>query len=108
MISMNRITKLIHRVKFNARQRRTISYFKKFVISKDDVIKNQEKKKREKLAKISKTNEEALDVGIVNRKLLKRFDPEDDKWDRRALFEVTGIRLYDGDFLESDTSDEET
>ena len=49
-----------------------------------------------------------LDIGIVNRKLLHRFDPEDDKWDRRALFEVTGIRLYDGDFLESDTSDEET
>ena len=39
---------------------------------------------------------------------MRRFDPEDDKWDRRALFEVAGIRLYDGDFLESDTSDEET
>ena len=49
-----------------------------------------------------------LDKAIVNHKLLKKFDPEDDKWDRRALFEVTGIRLYDGDFLDSDTSDEET
>ena len=49
-----------------------------------------------------------MGIDIVHRKLLKHFDPEDDKWDRRALFEVTGIRLYDGDFLESDTSDEET
>ena len=105
---MNRITKLIHRVKFNARQRRTISYYKKFVISKDDVAKDDEKKKRERSAKTSQSDQEALGIDIVHRKLLKHFDPEDDKWDRRALFEVTGIRLYDGDFLESDTSDEET
>ena len=98
---MNRITKLIHRVKFNTRQRRTINYFKKFVISKDDIVKEKQRKKFQ-------SNNQPIDVAIVNRKLLKRFDPEDDKWDRRALFEVTGIRLYDGDFLESDTSDEET
>ena len=48
MIQMNRITKLIHRVKFNARQRRTISYYKKFVISNDDITKDYEKKKRER------------------------------------------------------------
>ena len=32
----------------------------------------------------------------------------EDKWDRRLLFEVTGIRLDEDGFLESDTSDEET
>ena len=101
---MNRITKLIHRVKFNTRQRRTVSYFKKYVISKEDIA-------ADKLRKSSVKNRDEnpdLDKGIVNRKLLHRFDPEDDKWDRRALYEVTGIRLYEGDFLESDTSDEET
>ena len=49
----------------------------------------------------------AEDINIANRKLLVRFDPEDDKLDRKALFEVTGIRLYEDDFLDSDTSDEE-
>ena len=38
---------------------------------------------------------------------MRRFDPDDDKWDRRALFEITGIRMEENDFLESDTSDEE-
>ena len=74
------------------------------MISKDDITSD-------KLRKITRKNQDRssdLDVGIVNRKLLHRFDPEDDRWDRRALFEVTGIRLYEGDFLESDTSDEET
>ena len=74
------------------------------MISKDDIT-------ADKLRKITRKNQDRssdLDVSIVNRKLLHRFDPEDDRWDRRALFEVTGIRLYEGDFLESDTSDEET
>ena len=42
------------------------------------------------------------------RKLTRYFDPYEDKWDRRMLFEVTGIRLDEDEFLESDTSDEET
>ena len=101
---MNRITKLIHRVKFNTRQRRTVSHFKKYVISKDDIAKDIQRK-----SQVQNSNDnQSLDKEIVIRKLLRRFDPEDDKWDRRALFEVAGIRLYDGDFLESDTSDEET
>ena len=48
------------------------------------------------------------EIKTANKKLLFRFEPEDDRWDRRALFEVTGLRLHDGDFLESDTFDEET
>ena len=47
------------------------------------------------------------DIYYANRKILFRFDPEDDLWDRRSLYEVTGIRIDSGDFLESDTSDEE-
>ena len=42
------------------------------------------------------------------RKLTRYFDPTEDKWDRRMLYEVTGIRLDEDEFLESDTSDEET
>ena len=72
------------------------------MISKEDIA-------ADKLRMSSVKNQVGnLDKDITIRKLLHRFDPEDDKWDRRALFEVTGIRLYEGDFLESDTSDEET
>ena len=39
--------------------------------------------------------------------MTRYFDPTEDKWDRRMLFEVTGIRLDEDEFLESDTSDEE-
>ena len=48
-----------------------------------------------------------VDIVAENRKLLKHFEPDDNWWDRRALFEVTGIRMEENDFLESDTSDEE-
>ena len=47
------------------------------------------------------------DIFHEERKFLKNFDPTEDKWDRRLLFEVTGIRLDEDEFLESDTSDEE-
>ena len=47
------------------------------------------------------------DIFFEERKFLKNFDPMEDKWDRRLLFEVTGIRLDEDEFLESDTSDEE-
>ena len=99
---MNRLTKLIHRVEFSTRQRRAVSHFKKYVISQEDVAKDKLKSKN-----MTRANS-FVDISAENRKLLKRFDPEDDRWDRRALFEVTGIRLHDNDFLESDTSDEET
>jgi len=98
---MNRITKIIHRVKFNTRQRRTVNHYKKFVISRDDLKREKERKER------NKNVEKVIDIIGENRKLLKHFEPEDNWWDRRALFEVTGIRLEENDFLESDTSDEE-
>ena len=72
------------------------------MISKEDVVKEKLKKRN-----LTSDNRE-IDISAENRKLLKRFDPEDDRWDRRALFEVTGLRLHENDFLESDTSDEET
>ena len=35
------------------------------------------------------------------------FDPHNEKWDRRLLFEVTGVRLDEQEFWESDTSDDD-
>ena len=101
---MNRITKIIHRVKFNTRQRRAVDHYRKYVISQNDVDKEKNRTKMHE----NTVDANKGDTKYQIRKLLKHFDPEDNKWDRRALFEVTGIRLYEGDFLESDTSDEET
>ena len=101
MISMNRITKIIHRVKFNTRQRRTVNHYKKYVISQNDLEKEREKKER------IQSYEKIIDIVSENRKLLRHFEPDENWWDRRALFEVTGIRMEENDFLESDTSDEE-
>ena len=98
---MNRITKIIHRVKFNTRQRRTINHYKKYVISRDDLKKEKERRER------NQNQEKVVDIIGENRKLLRHFEPDDNWWDRRALFEVTGIRMEENDFLDSDTSDEE-
>ena len=35
------------------------------------------------------------------------LEPETDKWDRRLLFEVTGIRLNESEYRGDDTSDED-
>jgi len=35
------------------------------------------------------------------------LDPDNDKWDRRLLFEVTGERLDESEYRGEDTSDEE-
>ena len=72
------------------------------MISKEDLKKEKERRERANVH-----NSKVVDIVAENRKLLKNFEPEDDKWDCRALFEVTGIRLEENDFLESDTSDEE-
>ena len=48
---------------------------------------------------------EPLTVPI--EKLCEDFDPARDYWDRRLLYEVTGVRLNDSEYRGDDTSDEE-
>ena len=71
------------------------------MISRDDLKKDRERRTG------THNHEKIVDIVGENRKLLKHFEPDDNWWDRRALFEVTGIRMEENDFLESDTSDEE-
>ena len=40
-------------------------------------------------------------------RIWKELDPEDDEFDRRLLYEVTGRRLYESEYRGDDTSDEE-
>ena len=50
---------------------------------------------------------EVIDNFAKFKKLYHHFDPEDNKWDRRLLFEVTGVRMDEQEFRESDTSDDD-
>ena len=40
--------------------------------------------------------------------LVVRYDPDNDETDRRIFYEITGKRLIQGEFLDDDSSDEET
>ena len=88
------MTRVLHKVLFKTRQRRTVGYFRRYVITENDLPKGSDVKK----------------IGVIDpfekfKKLYRHFDPENDKWDRRLLFEVTGVRIDEQEFRESDTSD---
>ena len=76
---MNRITKLIHQANFFWRQRKTVGFFKKYVLNSDDIAKMEGKTKRKRKVKpkISETAPDLID------KLLLDFDPETIDIDRR-------------------------
>ena len=54
-------------------------------------MKVEEKKRRLKSA-TSKQNKH-VDQYSEFKKLWRYFEPDEDKWDRRLLYDVTGIRL---------------
>ena len=81
MIAMNRVTRLIHKMRFKARQRRTVSYFSKYVLSEKDIDDNKEP------ADVAEV------LNYPTEKLYSEFDPENDPWDKRLLYEVTGLRI---------------
>ena len=74
MIQIGRISRLLHKAAFDARQRRIIDFSQRYTIT--DLDKSEDEQD------IS----ESYDVD----KLLDGFDPEESKEDRRLLFEVTG------------------
>ena len=45
------------------------------------------------------------DPAVLVQKILEGFDPENDKMDRRILYEVTGLALIKDEFLDDDSSD---
>lgn len=100
IIFLNRVTRLIHKIRFKARQRRAVSYFRKYVLSDNDIDSSASERQDDKVADDFM---EVPDAGI----LLKGFDPQSDLWDRRLLYEVTGMRLDDQDYRGDDTSSDE-
>ena len=69
MISLNRVTRLIHKIRFKARQRKAVSYFSKYVLSDKDIDSSGSERSDEdgKVADFL----ELSDTGM----LYKGFDP---------------------------------
>ena len=77
MIDLNRMTKLLHKLMFKLRQRRAVQYFSRYILKDEDIDDDEFDEQKQ----------------IPIEKLWEDFDPQSDKWDRRLLYEVTGIRL---------------
>ena len=86
------MTKLLHKLIFKQRQRRTIQYFRNYILQDEDVSENQKQEKKKQ---------------ISTEKIWKDLQPQEDEWDHRLLYEVTGRKLFDSDFLGDNTSDSE-
>ncbi len=97
---MNRITRMIHKVSFVARQRKSFDYFNKYVVTDRDIKVADLKKKKKKTRDLAKK----VDSSEL---LVDGFDPEHSQTDRRILYEVTGLRLIDDEFMDEDSSDAE-
>ena len=87
MIEMNRITRILYKASLLTRQRDAIRYGSKYVISNRDLQKADQAKPDQ------------------DSKLLDGFDPLENDQDRRILYEVTGLRLFENEFRDFDSSD---
>ena len=74
---MNRISRILHKVKFLSRQRKAIAYSNKYVINNRDIKQ-----------RTSKTD--LVIEKLETAKVLAGFDPVKNFQDRRVLYEVTG------------------
>ena len=89
---MNRISRLLHKMNFLARQRRAVKYSHKYVITVNDT---------KRASKPSSDEESKADA---TKKVLEGFDPLNNEMDRRMMFEVTGMRLRNNEFQDDSSS----
>ena len=108
IIAMNRITKLMHKAWFLKRQRRAVNFGHKFTITDWDV-QVSEKKATQRSIQRETVDDEMLSVDRerILEELLSGFDPALNEADRRILFELTGLRIYQDEFKDHDTSSSE-
>ena len=103
-IALNRITKLIQKLLFTARQRRTVPYSRKYVLTENDIDPGKADARPELEDAVA--HELATQDEHLKERLWRDIDPENDTWDRRLLYEVTGSTEFGlGDF--TDSTDEE-
>ena len=98
---MNRVTRLLHKTRFLSRQSRAIAFGHKYVITAEDLDLPMP---QEPTSKVRMTETEA--VYLIDS-LLDGFDPEKNEMDRRIYYEITGMKLAEGEFRDFETSDEE-
>jgi hypothetical protein len=51
LIQMNRVTRLLHKARFAARQRIAVNYSHKFIINEEDLVQKQKEKKKETVSR---------------------------------------------------------
>ena len=104
MIEMNRVSQLLHKARFVPRQRRSIAFFRRYVISTRDIAKQENVEKQvdqDPRATTILTDQLYLDD------LMSGFDPQNDYFDRRVFFEVTGKSLMADEFEDDNSSNED-
>ena len=98
MIELNRVSRLIHKANFSARQRQAVNYGRKFVITDKHIY---EAAKTVDEARSDKATENVDQI----EKIVQPLNPEEDRQDRRILHEVTGIRYFRDEFMHESSSD---
>ena len=80
ILSLNRISYFVNKMRFNSRQRLAVNYSRKFVILDHDI-----KAARDEAAVIPERDS--------LKRVTEDFDPENNDTDRRLLYQITGLRL---------------
>ena len=80
---------------FKARQRRTVQFFRRYVLSEQDIDPDRHEE------------EYFSQYQFPITQIWGELEPVSSEWDRRLLFEVTGQRLDDSEYRGDETSDED-
>ena len=99
IIEMNRISRLLHRLKFLSRQRRAIKYSDRYVISVKDT-RHLDTERPDPQDQKDKDDQDKA-------KVLEGFDPQNNYHDRLMLYEVIGVRLRTNEFQDLSSSETE-
>ena len=93
----------------DGRQRRTVNFFTRYVID-DKAVQTAASKEADKDAQLQSQSSVVTDklrvVGQDRRELFEKLDLREGKWDRRLMYEVTGIKIDKDQF--GDSLDEES
>ena len=91
MIAHNRVTRLINLLTFKERQRRTISYSQIYCVSESDILQDKDVDNGDDFT--NESRQVADDFKEDKEELFEGFDPYSNSWDRRLLYEVTGLKI---------------
>ena len=107
LIEMNRVTRLLHKVRFQERHKRILCYSHRYVISSEDISQKEYSATLADSSTAEKKSAAEAEMASVIDDLLQDFDNVEDinQTNRQIYFEVTGKQLVEDEF--SGTSDEE-